>query len=55
MKSADKEKFVIVGNCSDPYCRRVILAGQSAVRYGNATLCDYKCLNHYMFGGASRG
>lgn len=55
MKTADQEKFVIVGTCADPQCRRVILAGQSAVRYGNALCCTFTCLNHYMFGGASRG
>ncbi|WP_221800214.1 hypothetical protein [Paenibacillus typhae] len=55
MKSADREKFVIVGTCADKYCRRVILAGQPVVRYGNALCCNYTCLNHYMFGGARRG
>lgn len=55
MKTDDKEKFVIVGTCADQYCRRVILAGQSAVRCGNALYCNYACLNHYMFDGVRRG
>lgn len=55
MKTVDQEKFVIVGTCAAPYCRRVILAGQSAVRCGNALCCNYSCLNQYMFGGVRRG
>ncbi|WP_438498061.1 hypothetical protein [Paenibacillus sp. IHBB 3054] len=55
MKTADKEKFVIVGTCADQYCRRVILSGQSVVRYGNTLCCNYSCLNQHMFGGGRRG
>jgi hypothetical protein len=55
MKIDDKEKIVIVGTCADPSCRRVILAGQSVVRYGNSLCCGFKCLNRYMFGGVRRG
>lgn len=55
MKIDDKEKIVIVGTCADPSCRRVILAGQSVVRYGNSFCCGFKCLNRYMFGGVRRG
>lgn len=55
MKTTDKEKFLIVGTCADPNCRRVILFGQSAVRCGNVLCCNYSCLNQLMFGGTRRG
>lgn len=51
----DDEKFTIVSTCADPSCRRVIVAGQEAVRYGRALCCNYTCLIQFMFGGRRHG